>query len=353
MTGEHIEAVEFADWDQLPSNPVVSVHMLAYKHGKYIAKAIEGVLAQKCDFLFELIIGEDCSPDDTLEIALRYQKQHPDIIRVFTSHRNVGGKKNEIRCQLATRGRYVALCEGDDFWNDQLKLARQVHVLRSNPDTSMTCHASFAVDDSTGRKCGLIRSALRTRRLSLSEIVAGDGGLIPTASIVVKKEVLLSRPNWAELAPIGDYPLAIKAALMGTVLYINEPMCSYRINVPGSWTARNMFQLDSRLEHAKKLEKMYLHLADEEKIPISRISSAVLSKHYSDALIGCSSRPDYRKVLYLENRSKILGSDRILAWLAAIAGLRLTRAKALLRKSKTLGRMLRYEFAATLHRSAW
>lgn len=352
MTIASNEIVEFADWNQLPPDPIVSVHMLAYKHGKYIAKAIGGVLAQKCDFPFELIIAEDCSPDDTLEIALQHQKQHPEKIRVLTSRQNVGGKQNERRCQLATRGVYVAICEGDDFWNDELKLAKQVSALRSNPRASMTCHAAFTVDELTGINRRVIRSALRTRKLSLMEIVAGDGGLIPTASIMAKKEVLLSRPPWAESAPIGDYPLAIKAALMGDVLYFNEPMCSYRINVPGSWTMRNMVLLESRVEHATKLETMFLHLAREEKILISRVASAVVSKHYSDALVCCQTRPENRKMLYSENCSKIVGSDRILAWLAAVAGIRLIRTKAFFRKSKTLRRMIRYELTSRFHRSA-
>ncbi|RYG88550.1 MAG: glycosyltransferase, partial [Alphaproteobacteria bacterium] len=104
---DYAGTIEFADWGKLPANPLVSIYMLAYQHEKCIAEAIAGVLAQECDFAIELIIGEDHSPDKTGEIVLAHQRQHPQLIRVLTADRNVGGLANVRRCLLATRGEYA------------------------------------------------------------------------------------------------------------------------------------------------------------------------------------------------------------------------------------------------------
>ena len=122
--------------------PVASVKILAYNHGPYIQRAIEGVLQQKTSFPFELIIGEDCSTDNTREIALKYEQLHPGIIRVITSERNVGGHENSRRCEQACRGRYLAYCEGDDYWTNPEKLEKQVKFLESHPDYAMV-HTAF------------------------------------------------------------------------------------------------------------------------------------------------------------------------------------------------------------------
>jgi glycosyltransferase involved in cell wall biosynthesis len=124
--------LEAADHAKLPAAPVVSVLMVAYNHADYLAEAIDGVLAQRCGFPFELLIGEDCSSDGTLGIALEYQARHPDVIRVVRAEANVGGDNNLARIRERARGRWIAYCDGDDYWCDPAKLARQVAVGESD-----------------------------------------------------------------------------------------------------------------------------------------------------------------------------------------------------------------------------
>lgn len=117
--------------------PLVSVCMTAYNHAPYIARAIEGVLKQRTTFGVELIIGEDCSHDNTLAICREYAERYPERIRIVTAERNVGMRENYRRTALAAQGRYVAYCDGDDFWIDEEKLQRQVEVLENNPSVGM------------------------------------------------------------------------------------------------------------------------------------------------------------------------------------------------------------------------
>ena len=117
--------------------PLVSALMVTYNHELYIAQAIEGVLQQETDFPFELVIGEDCSTDGTRKIVFNYQKKHPDIIRVITSDKNVGGRKNFFRTVKACRGKYLAFCEGDDYWHHSQKLQKQVDYMEAHPEVGL------------------------------------------------------------------------------------------------------------------------------------------------------------------------------------------------------------------------
>ncbi len=132
-----IPCEEISDSNALVKEPLVSVKMITYNHAPYIAQAIEGVLQQETSFPFELIIGEDCSTDGTREIVFEYQKKYPDMIRVITSDHNVGATKNSCRTERACRGKYIAYCEGDDYWHHPLKLQKQVDFLEHHPDIGL------------------------------------------------------------------------------------------------------------------------------------------------------------------------------------------------------------------------
>ena len=146
-----IPCIETSDPEKLCKHPVVSVHMITYNHEPYIRQAIEGVMMQKTDFEFELIIGEDCSQDKTREICFEYQKKYPDKIRVLWWHENVsklGG--NGRRVTAHCRGEFIALCEGDDYWIDPLKLQKQVDVMRKYPNVGICFCGVDRLMQSTG-----------------------------------------------------------------------------------------------------------------------------------------------------------------------------------------------------------
>jgi glycosyltransferase involved in cell wall biosynthesis len=145
-----IPAYEISDLSQIPSAPLVSVIVITYNHEAYIEQAIEGILAQQCDFPIELIIGEDKSQDRTLEICRDYQKRIPHLIRIVTWHENVGPNANYLRCWGRARGKYVAICEGDDYWIDPDKLTKQVAFMEASPDTMLSGALVRMLDNSTG-----------------------------------------------------------------------------------------------------------------------------------------------------------------------------------------------------------
>lgn len=121
--------MEMSDADRLVKAPLVTVLMITYNHASYIAEAIQGIVSQQCDFAFELIIGEDASKDETRRIALEYQQRYPEIVRVVYSSANVGMNANGRRIFSRARGKFIALCEGDDYWCATDKLAQQIKLI--------------------------------------------------------------------------------------------------------------------------------------------------------------------------------------------------------------------------------
>ena len=112
--------------------PMVSVTMITYNHERYISQAIEGVMMQKTNFSIKLIIGEDCSTDTTREIVSQYQIQYPNKIILKLPELNLGVNINSLSNKLLCTGKYIAECEGDDYWTDPYKLQKQVDLLEAN-----------------------------------------------------------------------------------------------------------------------------------------------------------------------------------------------------------------------------
>ena len=133
------------------TNITVSVLMLTYNHAPYLKEAIEGVLKQKTQFPIELIICNDNSPDNSDEIIKPYAEKHPEIIKYFRHEKNIGFEENQRFAFEQCRGKYVAYCEGDDYWTDENKLQFQADFLENNPDFVMTTARTLAYKQNTGK----------------------------------------------------------------------------------------------------------------------------------------------------------------------------------------------------------
>ena len=126
------------------TKPLVSVSTITYNHAKFIRKCIEGVLNQKVDFLIEYLIHDDCSTDGTIDIIKEYAEKYPNIIKPIYEKENQYSKGGPWGSAVwnypRAQGKYIALCEGDDYWTDPLKLQKQVDFLESNPDYTCCFH---------------------------------------------------------------------------------------------------------------------------------------------------------------------------------------------------------------------
>ena len=235
----------------------VSITCTTYNHERYIRDALEGFLMQKVDFKYEILIHDDASTDNTANIIREYEKKYPEIFRpIYQSENQYSkgikvGQLNRIRA----RGKYIATCEGDDYWTDPYKLQKQVDYMDSHPECSLCVHAAFKVT-AEKKRVSKIRPNKGDKVFGVAEIILGGGGLFATNSSMYISEKGIDRPKFFEKAPVGDYPASIFLALQGTVYYMDEFMSAYRVGVDGSWSQRVHKNIDKRAVHINGINNM-------------------------------------------------------------------------------------------------
>ena len=220
------------NWKGDIDTPLVSVCTITYNQENYITETIDGFLMQETDFPFELLISDDCSPDGTADIIKQYMEKFPNIIKTTLRDKNVGMSINARGNVQRAKGKYIALCEGDDYWTDPLKLQIQVKAMKDNP----SCYMSFHPVRETLTNQIITRHYNKNTILNTEEIIAGGGFFCSTPSIMFDKRVIEKLPSFFENTPVGDYYLQILGSVNGGALYIDKTMAVYRVFSEGSWS---------------------------------------------------------------------------------------------------------------------
>ena len=239
-------------------NILVSIICATYNHENFIADAIEGFLMQKTNFKYEILIHDDASTDSTAEIIKDYERKYPDLIKPIYQIENQRSKKvsvTKINTSRA-RGKYIAICEGDDYWTDPHKLKKQVDFMESNPECSLCVHAGYVVSSSDKKIVSHNRPAKSNKYFTVDEVIEGGGGLFLTNSMLYLAEYGKNRPGFFDVSPVGDYPLVINLSILGSVYYIDEFMSAYRVGDGGSWTANYFSNIEKRKKHFEEIGLM-------------------------------------------------------------------------------------------------
>lgn len=211
--------------------PKVSVVMITYNHEAFIAEAIEGVLMQVADFPIEFIIADDCSTDGTHEIVQDLINNHPKAKRVnFTRHsNNMGIMPNFIWALQQVNGKYIALCEGDDYWTDPLKLQKQVDILEQNNNYSASSHLTKVIYENSSRPDHLHRKH-KKNVLTIKDV---SGSMPFHTSSIVFRQKLLKNLTFPDGVTSGDKVLTLYLAMCGSIFMFNDVMSVYRKNEGG------------------------------------------------------------------------------------------------------------------------
>jgi len=224
--------------------------MITYGHEKFIEQAINGVLMQECDFEVELIIANDCSPDNTNEVIRNILENHPRAswIKYINHKENLGMMPNFIFVLQQCKGKYIALCEGDDYWTDPLKLKKQVDFLEANPDFGICFHKVEEINLFDKSKNRIFPNISNNTVHTIEDYILNN--LTATCSIVFNAKSF-SFPNWFKDLPFGDLGLVL--VVMNSFnkkgMVLNDIMGIYRIH-PGG--VHGKFQ-----ESSKTLIKAY------------------------------------------------------------------------------------------------
>ena len=246
--------------------PLVSICCITYNHERYIGEALDSFLKQDCGFSYEILIHDDASKDGTRAVIESYQERYGDIIKpIFQTENqyqkgitNPSGVFNFPRA----RGKYIAMCEGDDFWIDMRKLRIQAEYMEAHPECSMYCHAARIVSmDDSFRELSQLRPFHNDGVLSAGSVISKPANF-PTASLFFRTEYAKELPDWYYDCPVGDIPLQLFMLLKGNVYYSNRLMSAYRVGNEGSWNS--MMAEGSRKEtdlrwdrHFEAMEKLY------------------------------------------------------------------------------------------------
>lgn len=282
--------------------PLVSVLLISYNEEQYIAKALESIIRQKTTFKFEVICHDDASTDGTQKIIQEYYRKYPDIIVPILQANNKMQKGHQIvmeYCYPAVKGKYIAYCDGDDYWIDDEKLQMQVDFLENNPEYSMCLHDfSFLYE----KENKMMRSSCgKTERdISVNELITWNYKKIPQlGAAVFRTDLAKNRPDLFvkigggknSLRPISDHPLYIYLGLNGKVKYIPIVMAVWRRRVSGTWgngaKADNMVNFNyEKIEFFERLneysEEFYKDSINQA-IGKCKFDNAWIKRNYSEA----------------------------------------------------------------------
>ncbi len=240
--------------------PLVSTSTLTYNHEPYIRDCIDGILMQKTTFPVRICIFEDASTDKTAEIVKEYAIKYPNLIFAFCQKENTFGKGEKRRIALRPFrdakyvAKYIALCEGDDYWTDPLKLQKQVEFLEVNEEYGLALHAGNVLDIPNNKS--RIQKASKNDEimtLNCNEMIVNGGWGFHTASMLFRKKLIENPPEWYHnIKTAGDFFLAILLSSQAKVVYLPDNMCNYRyMSGEQSWTVN--------LNNVEFMKDHYLH----------------------------------------------------------------------------------------------
>lgn len=253
-------------------NYKVLVGCMTFNHSKYIENALNGFVMQKTNFPFVCLVIDDCSTDGEqnvikaylnreckIEDAKHYDNENANIIVVphqkninctivvyFLKENHYSKKKSKLPYlePWLNKCKYRAICEGDDYWIDPLKLQKQVEFMESHPDCTMTCSRAKLYSEKQQKYIGERYCYNQSQYVDPKEIIERGGLYINTCSIIYRIEIKDNYPDYCKQCVVGDYPLQIMCAMKGRVYYFDEAMSVYRIENTSSWMGMGNLKTD-------------------------------------------------------------------------------------------------------------
>lgn len=298
---------------------MVSVICTAYNHENYIRHTIESIINQKTNFEFELIINDDASTDNTAKILKEYQNKYSNLRVVFRSEnqysKGLGKQTIFDLCDMA-KGKYIAWCEGDDFFVSMDKLQKQVDALESNPEAIACIHSTYRVREKDEKIIGFRNPYIKKTILSIKDIIPSIGRLYSLNSLMCRKQALdnLRSDEIYRRCKVGDIAYALILGMQGDFIYLDEPLSAYRVAAKGSWTVRMSKDLVGQISYTSSVievlelfdartDKLY-HNEVEERINYYRFQRAFAERNLSE--IGQLELRPYYKNLPFKTRCKFM-----------------------------------------------
>lgn len=261
----------------MSSDYLVSVCSTTYNMEAYIAQALDSWLSQETSFPFEIIISDDGSTDGTCDVVRRYMKVYDNIRLISTGH--IGKMPNFIRSLQACTGKYIALCDGDDYWIDSHKLQKQFDFMESNPDFEECFTNSWVLTVETGEK--------KVAKTQVWNIATTSGLLLHrdndnvqmspghTSTFFYRNQYLKEYPKWMYGDVMTDFPLYMLMSKYGKAKFINEITSVYRHRMNG------VSSLNFSREHSwRRRIFVYKHINRDFNYQFSRQINPIIADYY-------------------------------------------------------------------------
>jgi len=278
----------------IANKPKVSIVCITYNHASFISKTLDGFLSQKTDFAFEAIIADDFSDDNNRSIIAEYAKKYPTIVKPIFREKNIGSLPNYVDALSKAEGQYLAICDGDDYWIDDLKLQKQVDFLDNNPDYSMCCHSfrqtyiDKSVQDKIITPWDFVSENVKQRGyLTIKDLFPVNP--IGSLTVMYRWSLKNKTPDWMKDYHIGDLVLHLLHADKGRIGVIDEVMAVYQRHANGVWFGNETKekQRSFAVEYANLLTDL-----DHE-----------LDLKYTDVITPCKGQP--LKILFIAMENSI------------------------------------------------
>ena len=260
----------------------VSVLCEVYNQATYIRSCLNGIVLQKTDFPFEVLVHDDASTDGTADIIREYERNYPGIIVGIYEKENQYSKGINIDMEYLfprAKGEYLAFCEGDDYWIDENKLQKQVDALDVHPELDICAHASFVEEN--GKYTEKVIRLPEDGIISSNDVISGGGGFVSTASLMFRARINETIPEFRRFYH-NDYSIQIHGALRGGMCYLKDAMCVYRCLARGSWSSGQFRNTEKKTQHSEDTIQMLEILNRETDGKYSdTIADTILRQKYS------------------------------------------------------------------------
>ena len=288
---------------------LVSICCITYNQENYIRDALDSFISQETNFKYEILIHDDNSSDKTRDIIKEYEIKYPKLIKPIYQSENQYSKGKKITAEYnfpRVKGKYIALCEGDDYWIDNKKLQKQVDILDKNDEYSLVVHPSIYFDQQTNKKNKknfLNKDTILNIEDFLDEYYkAMPSTLFHTSSLLFRnrdiKKLLNEKMDFYFKCKVGDIPLELYLATQGKIYFINEYMSVYRQNATGSWSLQQQDK-NIYLNSLQDIKEMYnsfnLYTQNKYRDKVNKIIN------YIDFYINLNNK-NYKNIIGNDNQ---------------------------------------------------
>ena len=217
------------NWKGNPDKPLVSICSITYNHEKYISEALDSFLIQETDFPFEIVVDDDCSTDSTADIIRQYIEKYPTIIKANLRKINVGPMSNYIDNLKRAKGKYIAICEGDDYWIDPFKIKKQVYFLENNLDfVGISYNAIRQYVDTEKDPEIHVKISENVRDYEQKDFIFSSP--LISLTVMIRNRHMNGLPNIMKQYKLGDLQLYLYLSGFGKFRFINEVVGTYRFH---------------------------------------------------------------------------------------------------------------------------